>query len=212
MTYAVSTTVITLDGDFKTVHQKLFHSNYKPSLAELVVATLLALFVLDYFVVGPVVEVVNECVYLATMINKLYHRRKVNINESTGVNAVANVKGINPNKSPAQILTAHMNSREKIEISWLDVFIFKYIKCNCYTLFKGTQFYTGKIIYEGEQRLKSDADLGNVLSQLRTANTVASCLLSKDGALMMKYQQTKLIDIVENANPRFADLDSEVHN
>ena len=163
-TFAVATTVFTLEGEHKTIHQKLFHSNYKPGIPELVVATLLALFILDTFVVGPVVSTVNECVYLATMINKLYHRRKVNINESTGVNAVANVKGINPNKTPAQILTAHMNSREKIEISWFDVFIFKYLKCNCYTLFKGTQFYTGKIIYEGEQRLKTDADLGNVIS------------------------------------------------
>ena len=104
--YTVSTTVLTLDGSSKMVHQKLFHSNYKPSIPELCVAVLIAMLILETFVIGPMVSTVNECMYLAAMINKLYHRRKVNIDDKTGVNAVASVKGINPNKSPAQILAA----------------------------------------------------------------------------------------------------------
>ena len=130
--YTVSTTVLTLDGSSKMVHQKLFHSNYKPSIPELCVAVLIAMLILETFVIGPMVSTVNECMYLAAMINKLYHRRKVNIDDKTGVNAVASVKGINPNKSPAQILAAQMGQREKIEMSWFDIFIYKYIRCSCY--------------------------------------------------------------------------------
>ena len=47
---------------------------------------LLAFIILETYVVGPIVAQVNECIYLAKMINKLYHKRKVAMNETTGIN------------------------------------------------------------------------------------------------------------------------------
>lgn len=105
-----------------------------------------------------------------------------------------------------------MNQRERITVSWLDLVVFRFLKCNCYRLFKGMQFYKGKIIYEGEVKLRQDGDIGNVLQQLRNAYTTALFLLNKDGALLLKLQHAKMIDIVEPVNVKFNEADSEANN
>lgn len=95
------------------------------------------------------------------MINKLYHCRK--ISAAKGVNRVGNMKGVDPTKSAVDIVNQSINNREKINITAFDIFVFKYLQCGCYKMFTGPKYYKGKIIYEGRQRLKNDADVGNIV-------------------------------------------------
>jgi hypothetical protein len=70
-------------------------------------------------------------------------------------------------------VNASMAERERIDISWFDIFAFRYLYCGCFKLFSGPKYYKGKIIYEGIQRLKNDADIGNVVQGVRKANILS---------------------------------------
>lgn len=46
-----------------------------------------------------------------------------------------------------------------------------------YSCLNGTAKYTGKIIYEGEQRLKRDGDLGTLVSSVMNSNALIESIL-----------------------------------
>lgn len=92
------------------------------------------------------------------------------------------------------------------------MFIYKYLKFNCYRIHKGSKFYKGKIIYEGEQKLKNDADLGNMISNVRKSKVMVQSLLDRDTYTYLKYQQCKFIDVVETPNAKYTDLNSQCNN
>ena len=96
------------------------------------------------------------------MLNKLYHKRKVKLNQK-GVNKIVSVGGVDQSKTITDILNSSINQRTKLNLKTRDIFFYKYLRCNLYKMFKGPKFYMGKIIYEGEQRLKNEADIGNVV-------------------------------------------------
>ena len=86
------------------------------------------------------------------------------------------------------------------------------MKFNCYRIHKGSKFYKGKIIYEGEQKLKNDADLGNMISNVRKSKVMVQSLLDRDTYTYLKYQQCKFIDVVENPLAKYTDLNSQCNN
>ena len=57
----------------------------------------------------------------------------------------------------------------------------------CYKLFKGMRFYNGKIIHEGNQKLRNDGDVGNIIQGARKATIMTQAVLDKDAYLLMKY-------------------------
>lgn len=106
-----------------------------------------------------------------------------------------------------------MSQRQTLSLSWLDVFVYKYIKCNCFKIFKGPKYYKGKIIWEGEQRLKNEADIGNIVQAVRKNKVLSSSILDKDNYVLMKYQQHKFIDVAEGTNRhKYTKEDSQVNN
>lgn len=132
-----------------------------------------------------------------------------------GLNRVATAKGVNTNKTHEDILNVQMNSRAKITTSWFDVFIYKYIRCGYYQMFKGPKYYQGKIIYEAEQRIKNEADFGNIVSSSRKSRIMSQTMLDSNTYTLMKYQQCKFIDVVEQKDfrkIRHTDLDSQINN
>ena len=50
-------------------------------------------------------------------------------------------------------------------------------------MFKGPKFYKGKIIYEGEQRLKNEADFGNIVQTVRRNKVLAQTMIEKENYL-----------------------------
>ena len=50
----------------------------------------------------------------------------MSLNKKYGINKMASVKGIDPNKTAPEIVNASMNQREAINITWWDIFIFRY--------------------------------------------------------------------------------------
>ena len=188
--------------------EKIYHNfikQQKPGFIELAINIFVVLLIVDFFF-KPFVNLINYSVFVAKMINKLYHAKKLAMHK--GVNKIAAVKSVNPNKKPLDIIKASMNQRESLKISWLDVFIYKYLKFNCYRIHKGSKFYKGKIIYEGEQKLKNDADLGNIISNVRKSKVMVQSLLDRDTYTYLKYQQCKFIDVVDTPNAKFTDLNS----
>ena len=146
------------------------------------------------------------------MLNKLYHQRKIQLN-SKGVNKIVTAGGVNTDKSANDIVNYNMNQRQTLNLSWFDVFLYKYVKCNCFSIFKGPKYYKGKIIYEGEQRLKNEADLGNIVQNVRKNRVLAQSILDKENYVLMKYQQHKFIDVAENTQrPKYTNEDSQVNN
>ena len=68
-----------------------------------------------------------------------------------------------------------MDERESLKITWFDVLIFKFLKCNCYRNChkdKTLKFYKGKIIYESEQKIINDGDIGNMVSWVRKSRVM----------------------------------------
>lgn len=68
-----------------------------------------------------------------------------------------------------------MDERESLKITWFDVLIFKFLKCNCYRSChkdKTLKFYKGKIIYESEQKIINDGDIGNMVSWVRKSRVM----------------------------------------
>ena len=82
-------------------------------------------------------------------------------------------------------------------------------------MFKGPKYYQGKIIYEAEQRIKNEADFGNIVSSSRKSRIMSQTMLDSNTYTLMKYQQCKFIDVVEEKDfrkIRHTDLDSQVNN
>ena len=107
--YTASSTFFTLNTGDKLFHQKMKYSHYRPHILEAAVLVFVLLLLLDTILIKPVVTLMNDSIFTASMINKLYHKRKVDINAATGVNRIANIKGINPNKSHNDIVHASMS-------------------------------------------------------------------------------------------------------
>ena len=108
-----------------------------------------------------------------------------------------------------------MNQRTKIELKPIDIILFKYLRCNCYKLFKGPKYYLGKIVFEGEQRLKNEADFGNLVQIVRRNKVVGQSLLDKDSYMAMKFQQCKLLEFPTETPPTkkmFVADDSNINN
>ena len=104
-----------------------------------------------------------------------------------------------------------MDEREGFKVSWFDVFLNKFLKCNCYRNFhkdKTLKYYKGKVIYEAEQKLINDSDIGNLVSWVRKSRVMVQSMLDRDSYTFLKYQQNKYIDYVVDANPKFTDINS----
>lgn len=125
--------------------------------------------------------------------------------------------GVDPNKSFDDMVVSNINQRIKIDISSIDIFLYKYMRCNFYSLFKGPKFYLGKIVFEGEQRIKNEADFGNLIQIIRRGRVLSQCLLDKESFFAMKLQRGKLLDAPQeqetpSGKKMFIDDDSEINN
>ena len=73
----------------------------------------------------------------------------------------------------------------------------------------------GKIVFEGEQRLKNEADFGNIVQTVRRNKVLCNTLLDKDTYAALKLQQCKLLDFPSEtplAKKMFVADDSEINN
>jgi hypothetical protein len=158
----------------------------KPAIIEVSVKYFVMLAMVEC-VLGPFVYMINYSIFLAKMTNKLYHAKKAEL-ITEKKKRQKKQKG---EKDPIAEVRGKMDERESLKISWLDVFLYKFVKCNCYRNChkdKTLKFYKGKIIYEAEQKFINDGDIGSMVSWVRKSRIMVTSMLDRDSYTFLKYQ------------------------
>ena len=119
------TVMFTLNQKERVYHN--FIKSQKPGLAEMGIKIFVMLLIVE-MVLSPLVNMINHSLYLSKMTNKLYHGKKAEL-VTVQKKKLKKQKG---EKDQTTLARENMNERESLKITWFNVLLFRYLKCNCY--------------------------------------------------------------------------------